>query len=220
MRLFDSIPSRIVLFTGMMLQCCALGMFTLSTQYNWQAFARFLSGFSQVILSIYLPVWVDAFAPKDRKTKWMTYIITAAPAGLFTGYSMSALIVSFDISWQWAFYIHIILLLPISQVFFVIKPHYLDVAKRNSQQAVQTGIERDRREILIVDPDAPMPLPEKKQTKELSEYERWNKEMMEIEEQKTMNYTFNEKFKYVLTQPNYVLQLFAITCLFVTVTGI
>lgn len=85
---------------------------------------------------------------------------------------------------------------------------------------MQTGIERDRREILIVDPDAPMPLPEKKQTKELSEYERWNKEMMEIEEQKTMNYTFNEKFKYVLTQPNYVLQLLAITCLFVTVTGI
>jgi hypothetical protein len=42
-----------------------------------------------------------------------------------------------------------------SQVFFVIKPHYLDVAKRNSQQAAQTGIERDRREILNVDPDAP-----------------------------------------------------------------
>jgi len=43
---------------------------------------------------------------------------------------------------------------------------------------------------------------------------------MKIEEEKTLNYTFNEKFKYVLTQPNYVLQLLAITCLFVTVTGI
>ena len=63
----------------------------------------------------------------------MTYIITAAPAGLFTGYTMSALIVMSDISWQWAFYIHIIMLLPVSQVFFVVKPQYLDVAKRNSQ---------------------------------------------------------------------------------------
>jgi len=77
-------------------------------------FARFLSGFSQVILSIYLPVWVDAFAPSDMKTKWMTLIITAAPAGLFFGYSMTAAIIMMDISWPWAFYIHIILLIPVS----------------------------------------------------------------------------------------------------------
>ena len=114
-------------------------MFTLSTAFNWQLFARFLSGFSQVILSIYLPVWVDAFAPRDRKTKWMTYIITAAPAGLFTGYAMSATIVSLGIAWQWAFYIHIMMLLPISQVFFVIKQNYLDVAKRAMQQANYAG---------------------------------------------------------------------------------
>jgi hypothetical protein len=91
-----------------------LALFTVSTEYNWQLFARFLSGFSQVILSIYLPVWVDAFSPSDMKTKWMTMIITAAPGGLFFGYTMTAIIVSMGISWQWAFYIHIIMLIPVS----------------------------------------------------------------------------------------------------------
>lgn len=133
MRLFDTFPTRIVIFIGMMLQCCALALFTVSTAYPWQLFARFLSGFSQVILSIYLPVWVDAFAPRHTKTKWMTMIITAAPAGLFVGYSMTALIVMMGISWQWAFYIHIIMLIPVSQVFFAIKDKYLNVLRRNSQ---------------------------------------------------------------------------------------
>jgi hypothetical protein len=62
----------------------------------------------------------------------MTYIITAAPAGSFVGYTMTAIIVMLGVSWQWAFYIHIIMLIPVSQVFFAIPEQYLDVQKRNS----------------------------------------------------------------------------------------
>jgi predicted MFS family arabinose efflux permease len=114
MKLFETVNTRLVIFVGMTLQMLALALFTVSVQYSWQLFARFMSGFSQVILSIYLPVWVDAFAPHCMKTRWMTLIITAAPAGLFVGYSMTACIVMLGISWQWAFYIHIILLIPVS----------------------------------------------------------------------------------------------------------
>lgn len=135
MKLFETIPSRIVIFVGMMLQMIALAMFTIFKAYDWQLFARFLSGVSQVILSIYLPVWVDAYAPRNRKTRWMTFIITAAPAGLFVGYTMSAMIVMFGVNWQWAFYIHIIMLIPVSQVFFAIKNNMLDVQKRNNVQS-------------------------------------------------------------------------------------
>ena len=135
MKLFESFPSRIVIFVGMMLQIVALAMFTESTSYGFQLFARFLSGFSQVILSIFLPVWVDAFSPREKKTKWMTLIITAAPGGLFVGYSMTACIVMFGISWWWAFYIHILMLIPVSNVFFAIKETFLDVQKRAQQQA-------------------------------------------------------------------------------------
>jgi hypothetical protein len=52
-----------------------------------------------VILAIFLPVWVDAYAPKDRKTKWMSLIISAAPLGNLTGYSMSAVIVTYGVAW-------------------------------------------------------------------------------------------------------------------------
>ena len=130
MPLFDLFPTKHVLLTAMTLQCIALTVFTLVNQFAFQAAARFLSGFSQVILAIFLPVWVDAFAPRDRKTKWMTYIISAAPLGLLTGYSMSALIVTFGIAWQWAFYIHIVMLLPFIAMIFFMEPTVIEIGRK------------------------------------------------------------------------------------------
>jgi len=88
-----------------------------------------------VVLAIFLPVWVDSFAPRDKKTTWLTYNIAASPAGLLTGYGMSAAVVLYDITWYWAFYIHIIMLLPIAQVYLFVKPSSLDVGKRLEKAA-------------------------------------------------------------------------------------
>jgi predicted MFS family arabinose efflux permease len=99
MKLFEILPTKFVLIAAIILQCCALLMFTLIDKYELQAFSRFLSGFAQVIFAIFLPVWVDAFAPRDRKTKWMTYIISAAPLGLLSGYLMSAFVLMAGLSW-------------------------------------------------------------------------------------------------------------------------
>ena len=197
MKLFDAMKTRTVIFVGMMLQCLALAMFTVSSEYNYQLFARFLSGFSQVILTIYLPVWVDAFAPISKKTKWMTVIITAAPGGLFIGYTMTALIVSMGLSWQWSFYIHIIMLIPVSQLFFAIKEQFLDVTQHANSQNEANRIRRERE---IIDPDMPQPMPEMQATsKEIDEYEKWNKECMEREQERTKNFTTEQKIMYVLS---------------------
>ena len=70
-----------------------------------------MSGATQVILAIFLPVWVDAFAPVEKKTRWMTLIITAAPMGLLAGYGMSAVVISTSDEWWWAFYLIIIFII-------------------------------------------------------------------------------------------------------------
>jgi predicted MFS family arabinose efflux permease len=46
MKLLESVPSRLVIFSGMLLQILALALFTVSTEYEWQFVARFLSGLS------------------------------------------------------------------------------------------------------------------------------------------------------------------------------
>lgn len=51
----------------------------------------------------------------------------------------------------------------------------------------------------MVDPEAPMPIQEKKAGQEITEYEKYNNDLMFIEEEKTRDYTFKQKFKYVLS---------------------
>ena len=65
----------------------------------------------------------------------------------------------------------------------------------------------------------PQAMPEV-QNNNKDEYEQWNKDMMDREQERTENFTFEQKVRYVLTQPNYLLYNASITCLFITVTAI
>ena len=100
----DLVPTRIALLSCLVVQILSLYLFTWGLKWSHLAMARFLSGATQVILAIFLPVWVDAFAPSTKKTTWMTLVIAAAPMGLLAGYGMSALIVTYTDSWWFAFY--------------------------------------------------------------------------------------------------------------------
>ena len=86
-----------------------------------------MSGATQVILAIFLPVWVDAFAPNEKKTMWMTLIITAAPMGLLAGYGMSAVVITLSDSWWWAFYIVIFVIIPLMVILACVDSSQIDV---------------------------------------------------------------------------------------------
>ena len=86
-----------------------------------------MSGATQVILAIFLPVWVDAFAPVEKKTRWMTLIITAAPMGLLAGYGMSAVVISTSDEWWWAFYLIIIVMVPLIVILSFIESSQIDI---------------------------------------------------------------------------------------------
>ena len=77
---------------------------------------RFITGFFQVFMVVYFPVWVDHFGDKN-KTIWLSYLQIGPPLGVFLGYSITAvfntLSTSYDwIGWRWSFYLQTILLLP------------------------------------------------------------------------------------------------------------
>jgi len=52
--------------------------------------SRFLSGFFQVFLVVYYPVWVDYFG-EEKKTLWLTYLQIGVPFGVFCGYSLTGI---------------------------------------------------------------------------------------------------------------------------------
>lgn len=215
MPLFDQFSTKKVLLTAMTLQCTALLAFTMVNQFAFQAAARFLSGFSQVILTIFLPVWVDAYAPRDRQTKWMTYIISAAPLGLLTGYSMSAVIVTFGIAWQWAFYIHIVLLIPFIAMILIMDPETVDIGRKLANQ--------QEYEIANIEGPHDQPTDENdfnQNMTQMGDYERFNAQRIQAEEIRTKNFSFYERVGYILSNSSYLLLMLSITSLFVVMTGI
>jgi hypothetical protein len=67
---------------------------------------RFMTGFFQVFISIYFPVWADTFGSTDRqKTMWLTGLLACSPIGVLLGYTLCASLVSYGISWRYSLYI-------------------------------------------------------------------------------------------------------------------
>lgn len=77
----DFVPPRMALLICLAVQIVSLLAFCYVHAWNQLAAARLVSGACQVILAIFLPVWVDAFAPNNKKTTWMTLNIVASPLG-------------------------------------------------------------------------------------------------------------------------------------------
>jgi MFS family permease len=76
--------------------------------------SRFIVGFFQIFLIIYMPVWVDKYG-EENKTIWLTYLQLAVVLGVVVGYIITALFNILHashhfISWRWAFYLQFVLL--------------------------------------------------------------------------------------------------------------
>ena len=57
-------------------------LFGLAPNVGALLLARFGIGVSLAFITIYAPVWVDEFAPKDRQTTWMSLLQVASPLGM------------------------------------------------------------------------------------------------------------------------------------------
>ena len=80
---------RIVIFN----LCCTgicLSFFTYTGNIDFLGFSRISTGFFQVFLVIFFPVWVDIFGGKS-KTLWLTILQIGVPMGTFFGYVLTVM---------------------------------------------------------------------------------------------------------------------------------
>eukprot|EP00351_Strombidinopsis_sp_SopsisLIS2011_P002213 CAMPEP_0116884414 /NCGR_PEP_ID=MMETSP0463-20121206/17310_1 /TAXON_ID=181622 /ORGANISM="Strombidinopsis sp, Strain SopsisLIS2011" /LENGTH=76 /DNA_ID=CAMNT_0004540903 /DNA_START=461 /DNA_END=691 /DNA_ORIENTATION=- len=76
----------------------------MTTTFHNLVLTRFFTGMAQVQMAICLPIWVDTFAPLDKKSLWMTCLTGAVGLGMVIGYIGAATISSFT-DWEWSFYV-------------------------------------------------------------------------------------------------------------------
>ena len=101
---FNSINSKAVLATIMALNALSQIGFTMTTEYYYLITSRFLTGFFQVFVSIFWPVWADQCAGSEkRKASWMSAFLAASPVGVLFGYVLTTQLI-INYTWKYAFY--------------------------------------------------------------------------------------------------------------------
>ena len=100
MSVYSRLPIKVVLIMCILLQAVVILGFAFSNGNFWvMATCRYFTGCFQVFISIFAPIWSDTYAPEERKARWITLITVATPAGMVTGYLLTAIILSVERPW-------------------------------------------------------------------------------------------------------------------------
>ena len=102
--------------------------------FEIMALSRFLTGVFQVFISIFAPCWCDCHAPDNSKTTWITSIMVSTPAGMVTGYLLTAVIISSGGQWQISFFLQVLLLIPIAVYIASIDKKFLDLKSFSAKE--------------------------------------------------------------------------------------
>lgn len=94
--LLTNLPSQQNL---LVVACCANSLavlsFALAPSTIWLCVGRALIGFTQAPIIIYMPVWVDEFAPPVDATMWMSLLQASVAIGIMCGYVVAGLVVTY-----------------------------------------------------------------------------------------------------------------------------
>ena len=116
-----------------LLNALCLFAFALNTSYYIAIILRFLTGFLQILMCVFGPVWVDRFAPEKYKSIYLTFLLLGTPLGVVFGYGLTFVCIKY-LTWRWAYYIQLILAVPLAASFLCFSSDYTDVHKAIHEQ--------------------------------------------------------------------------------------
>lgn len=102
------------------LLCLASSLFFFSSSNSLllMYFTRFITGLCQAVPVVYLPVWVDDYAPEGQVTRWMSYTQLAGIGGTVSGYFFGGVFSRFTLAsgesgWRTPFFVQSVALIPV-----------------------------------------------------------------------------------------------------------
>ena len=92
--MFNCVSTKWILILSLLLNGLVLWALTMTKDFRLLLTFRFLTGFSQVFVAIFLPVWSDRRAPSEAsKQCWLTGLLVASSVGVLLGYVITALFI-------------------------------------------------------------------------------------------------------------------------------
>lgn len=117
--------------------------------FYWMGFSRFISGFFQIFLTIYIPIYCDCFGSEKTKPIMLSLILLAGPLGLVTGYGCTGALISYGISWRWSFVVQGLIMLLAAITIILIPGNLVNIdhcvtLKRNLKEKRNKMIKKRR----------------------------------------------------------------------------
>ena len=81
-----------ILATSLTVNAAMLFAFTITTSFAFNFFVRFFTGVAQVFITIFTPVWADAFGSEKLKSLWITVLLICSPLGVFLGFTITSVL--------------------------------------------------------------------------------------------------------------------------------
>ena len=145
---YNNVQAKYVLMAVMALNAVTQLAFTMTKEYYYLVTSRFLTGFFQVFISIYWPVWTDLYGQTEkRKAAWMSAFLAASPIGVLFGYVLTTQLIIYY-SWQYAFYVQAVAVGCALLLIIIVPGRYFSLKKRN------TSVEDGDLELNSQDPEA------------------------------------------------------------------
>lgn len=88
-RLIDVVDRKVLLLFAVLTNAIMIYLFTLVSNLWFLFFNRVMVGVMQSYVTIYFPVWVDQFGPKNWKTIMLTVFNITSPLGVIFGYVLT-----------------------------------------------------------------------------------------------------------------------------------
>ena len=81
----------------------SLLLFAITRSFAVMCGTRCLSGFFQIFLTIYIPLYVDTFGTKTTKPIMLSLILLAPPIGVVIGYGITGICIANGTNWRVSF---------------------------------------------------------------------------------------------------------------------
>jgi len=105
----DVIKKTLVISYGFLI--ISLLLFTVSNSFTFSLFLRMVTGFFQIFIITYQPVWSDTYCAEKLKSCALTMNMFSSPLGIAIGYVMTYFLKDL-LSWEWSFFIQAIAIVP------------------------------------------------------------------------------------------------------------
>lgn len=98
--LMHRLKHKTIIIATLILNGISLWLFTVKSNYVCMCISRFIAGFSQIFITIYVPLYFDAFANQKYKIHLLSIGMLCPTIGVVFGYGMTSYIINRGGAWE------------------------------------------------------------------------------------------------------------------------